>query len=68
MAVDKKLEIIYDLSSLNEQQASQLVSANEDVIKSAEKQKKKSTTPKLQKALEKRDTKIEKRMQSLELL
>lgn len=41
MGVDKKLEITYDLSSLNEQQANQLIKANEGVIKSAQKQKKK---------------------------
>lgn len=64
MGVDKTLEVVYDLASLNEQQASQLISANEDVIKSAESQKKKSTK-KLPKSLEKRDVKIEKRMQKL---
>ncbi len=42
MAVDKTLEIVYDLASLNEQQAGQLISANEDVIKQAESQKKKA--------------------------
>lgn len=41
MGVDKKLEIVYDLASLNEDQASQLISANESVIKSAQDQKKK---------------------------
>ncbi len=41
MGVDKTLEVVYDLASLNEQQASQLISANEQVIKSAESQKKK---------------------------
>ena len=41
MAVEKTLEVVYDLASLNEQQAGQLISANEDVIKSAESQKKK---------------------------
>ena len=40
MAVDKTLEIIYDLASLNEQQAGQLIAANEDVIKSVDTQKK----------------------------
>ena len=41
MGVDKTLEVVYDLASLNEQQASQLINANEQVIKSAESQKKK---------------------------
>jgi len=61
MGVDKKLEIIYDLASLNEQQASQLISANEDVIKSAESQKKKAK----RKGLSKQDQKIEKRFEKL---
>lgn len=56
MAVNKKLEIIYDLSSLNEQQANQLINANKDIIKSAEKQKKKSK----RKGLGKQDQQIEK--------
>ena len=41
MGVDKKLEITYDLASLNEEQASKLINANKYVIKNAEKQKKK---------------------------
>lgn len=61
MAVDKKLEIVYDLASLNEQQASQLINANKDVIKSAEKQKKKSKKG----GLTTSDTKFEKRFEKL---
>jgi len=41
MAVEKTLEVTYDLAALNEEQASQLINANETVIKSAESQKKK---------------------------
>lgn len=46
MAVEKTLEITYDLAALNESQASQLISANEQVIKSAEAQKKKTKSKK----------------------
>ena len=59
MGVNKTLEIVYDLASLNEQQASQLISANEDVIKSAESQKKKAKRK--GGSLSKQDQKIEKR-------
>jgi len=65
MAVDKTLEIIYDLSSLNEQQASQLISANEDVIKSAETQKKKGKR-KAKKTDKVEKTKDDKKKKSLE--
>ena len=41
MAVEKTLEIIYDLSSLNEEQSSQLIAANESMIKKSETEKKK---------------------------
>lgn len=41
MAVEKTLDVTYDLASLNEEQAGQLITANEQVIKSAEDQKKK---------------------------
>lgn len=50
MAVDKILEVVYDLTSINQDQLNQLVKANEDIIKKAEKQnqkrknKKKKTT------------------------
>lgn len=44
MAVEKTLEVTYDLAALNEEQASQLINANETVIKSAESQKKKTKT------------------------
>jgi len=39
MAVDKILEIQYDLSSINQEQADKLIQANDDVIKKAQKQK-----------------------------
>jgi len=42
MGVDKKLELLYDLSSINEEQADKLIKANEDVIKKAQKQKTKN--------------------------
>ena len=41
MAVDKTLEITYDLTSLNQEQAQKLIKANVDVIKQIQKQKKK---------------------------
>lgn len=68
MGVDKKLEIVYDLSSLNEQQASQLISANEDVIKSAETQKKKAKrkTKKTDKAEKTKDDKKKKSLEEKE--
>ena len=44
MAVDKTLEIVYDLTSLNQEQANKLIEANEEIIKTAEQQKKKSKT------------------------
>jgi len=42
MAIDKTLEIEYDLSSINQEQASKLIKANEEIIKKAEKQNKKT--------------------------
>lgn len=42
MGIKKKLEVIYDLDSLNEEQAGQLIAANEEIIKSAQDQKKKN--------------------------
>lgn len=63
MGIDKKLEIVYDLESINEQQASQLIAANEQVIKSAESQKKKSK--KKTSGLSTDDAKIEKRLAKL---
>lgn len=42
MTVDKTLEITYDLASINEKQASELIKANDEVIKKAEQQKTKS--------------------------
>lgn len=44
MAVDKILQIQYDLSSLNQEQAEKLVKANVDVIKQIQKQQQKTTT------------------------
>ena len=41
MGVDKTLQVVYDLASLNEEQAGELVKANEQIIKKAEDQKKK---------------------------
>lgn len=41
MAVNKTLEIVYDLSSLNQEQAQKLIKANEDIIKQIQKEKKK---------------------------
>lgn len=61
MGVDKTLELVYDLASLNEQQAGKLIAANEDVIKSAESQKKKAK----KKGLSTQDEKIEKRFEKL---
>jgi len=63
MAVDKTLEIVYDLASINEAQADKLIKANEQVIKKAQSQKKKAkgkTT-----GLSAQDAKIEKRFQKL---
>jgi len=61
MGVDKQLEIVYDLASLNEQQAGELIAANEQVIKSAESQKKK-TKKKAKKTEEKKgDTQKKKK-------
>ena len=39
MAVNKTLELVYDLSSINQEQAQKLIKANDDVIKKAQKQK-----------------------------
>ena len=39
MAVDQTLEITYDLTSINQEQAQKLIKANDDVIKKAQKQK-----------------------------
>lgn len=41
MGVDDSLEIVYDLASLNESQAEELIQANEKIIKEAELQKSK---------------------------
>jgi len=41
MAVNKTLELVYDLSSINQEQANNLIKANDNVIKQAQKQKKK---------------------------
>lgn len=67
MGVDKTLEVVYDLASLNEQQASQLINANEQVIKSAESQKKKQKKAKkiTDKQLEKEQKKTDKQLDKL---
>jgi len=44
MAVDKTLEITYDLTSINQEQAGKLIKANDDVIKKAQKQKQQQKT------------------------
>jgi len=41
VVVDKTLEIVYDLTSINQEQLNQLTKANEDIIKKAEKQNRK---------------------------
>ena len=61
MAVDKTLEIVYDLASLNEQQAQQLIAANEQVIKKAESQKKKGKKKSKKTEEKKGDTQKEKK-------
>jgi len=63
MAVDKTLEIVYDLSSLNQEQAGKLIAANEEVIKKAEKQKKKGKRKTA--GLSAQDVQIEKRFEKL---
>jgi len=50
MAVDKIMQIEYDLSSINQQQAQKLIKANDNVIKQAQKQKKKQKTKQTKKA------------------
>lgn len=68
MGVDKTLQIEYDLSSINEDQANKLIKANEKVLKKAQQQTKKQkkvnreTTPGINHAEELR---IEKRMEKL---
>ena len=68
MAVDKKLEVVYDLTSINEDQASQLIKANEDVIKKAKSQKKKkpTTQSQLEKETKKGNKEKEKKLKAEE--
>ena len=49
MVVDKKLEIVYDLSTLNSQQANQLILANEKIIRKAATTQQQAPIPKTQK-------------------
>ncbi len=68
MGVDNTLEVVYDLASLNEAQAQQLITANEQVIKSAESQKKKSKKKSKQltdKEKDKEQKETEKRLDKL---
>jgi len=57
MAVNKTLEIVYDLSSLNQEQAQKLIKANVDVIKQIQKQKKKTQKSKQTKKQDKQQDK-----------
>jgi hypothetical protein len=67
MGVKKTLNVIYDLATINEQQSSQLISANEDIIKSAESQKKKQKNAKklTDKEKEKEQKNTDKRLDKL---
>ena len=49
MVVDKTLEIVYDLTSINQQQMNELIAANENIIKKAATTQKQFTISKTQK-------------------
>ncbi len=68
MAVDKTLQITYDLASINEDQANKLIKANEKVLKKAQQQTKKQKKVNRETASgisHAEELRIEKRMEKL---
>jgi len=61
MGVDKTLEIVYDLTSLNEEQAGKLIEANEQIIKQGQKEGQKQARQ------QKKKTKKEKKLTNKEI-
>ena len=66
MAVKEKLELLYDLSSINEEQAGKLLAANEEVIKKATSQKKKNVKESKKKSREEKKKEVEEKKKEKE--